>query len=276
MFPRWMKRGLKGVAATGIRPLLAGLCPSQPPLTADEWVTCQYSFSQFGEDRFILNLLGPEAREPGQVYVDIGAHDPVRLSNTLLMHKLGWRGVNVDASEEAIRRFQLARPTDRNVWAAVSDSRREMVYYRYPSVATNRIGRTDEADRRSVIGEDPVSVAPMTTRPLNELLAEFVRPQERIGFLNIDCEGEDLALLRHLDWDRWRPRVVAVEAHGASTTEQTVNVVTGQGYELVGKLLVTLIFRQAKPEGAANPPGGNEGSTARWLDVRPRDDTGAS
>lgn len=251
MLPRWLKSGLKAVTAGALRPLQSRLGRHLPPLTADEWAACQYTFAQFGEDRLVLTLLGADETAAGTIYVDVGAHDPVRLSNTLLLHKFGWVGVNVDANEEAIVRFRQARPGDRNVWAAVSDSQRDVAYYRYPSPAANRIGPPDESDPRNVLGESPLSVTRMCTVPLNDLLAEHVRPGERIGFLNIDCEGEDLTLLRHLDWDRWRPTVVAVEAHGAETVERTVEVLTANGYECVGKMLVTLVFRQRAPGGSS-------------------------
>jgi FkbM family methyltransferase len=223
------------------------LAPGQPQLALPEWAGCQFSFSQLGEDRVLVHLLG-DIRDPARmVYVDVGAHDPVVFSNTFLLHKRGWRGVNIDASADGIERFRSHRPLDRNVCAAVSDSCREVVYYHYPSPAANRIGPPGE-DGPNILGERPVAATPMVTRPLNEVLAEQLRPGEQVGLLNIDCEGEDLALLRHLDWRRWQPEVVAVESHTQRTTYEMVRAMTAQGYTLVGQMLVTLVFRRAKGE----------------------------
>jgi FkbM family methyltransferase len=234
--------------ATATRRLLPRLAPGQPPLTADEWLGCRYSFSQFGEDRLVLALLGPAAASGG-LYVDIGAHDPVVYSNTLLLYKLGWAGVSVDANEESIRRFEAARPGDRNVCAAVSDERREVQYYRYSSPATNRIAPASDPETRNVLGEAPVSIISMITVPLNELLADVLQPGEKIGFLNIDVEGEDLRLLRHLDWDRYQPRLVAVESHSDEVTETMTREMARRGYGLVGRLYLTLIFCRADNVG---------------------------
>src|SRR4051794_7331012 len=67
-------------------------------------------FSQFGEDIIIATLL---RKHPPGFYADIGAHAAFRLSNTaLLYHEHGWRGINVDLDERAIRELDAERPRD--------------------------------------------------------------------------------------------------------------------------------------------------------------------
>jgi len=245
-FVRVGKRLLRRVAAVWVNAVMPRLAPGFPRLTADDWLGCRPSFSQLGEDRLLSHLLEGVTNPGEQVYVDLGAHDPVIYSNTLLLHRRGWRGVNVDASEAAVRKFQAARPADRNLWAAVSDAAREVAYYQYPSAAANRIGAPDEADPRNVLGEQPVAVSRTVTRPLNDLLAEHLYAGEQIGLLNIDCEGEDLALLRHLDWSCWRPRVVCVESHDGRTTEEMTRLMAGVGYALAGQAAVSLLFQDER------------------------------
>jgi FkbM family methyltransferase len=198
-----------------------------------------------GEDQLLLPLLEELRGRAQNVYVDVGAHDPIVFSNTLLLHKAGWRGINIDASEESIRRFRAHRPVDHNVLAAVSDVFREVVYYRYPSPACNRILAHDSPDTVNILGERPVSSTPVTTRPLNDVLAAYVRPGERIGFLNIDCEGEDFRILRSLDWVRWRPYLVAVESHSPEMTEEMCCLMDKLGYGIVGQFPFTLLFRNS-------------------------------
>tara|TARA_B100001094_G_scaffold123926_1_gene119746 strand:+ start:493 stop:780 length:288 start_codon:yes stop_codon:yes gene_type:complete len=40
-------------------------------------------------------------------YVDIGAFNPIRGSNTYLLFKKGWSGINVDADENSIKIFNI-------------------------------------------------------------------------------------------------------------------------------------------------------------------------
>ena len=49
------------------------------------------SYSQEGEDIILRNLFGN--RKDG-FYVDVGAHHPMRFSNTYFFYKLGWNGCN--------------------------------------------------------------------------------------------------------------------------------------------------------------------------------------
>ncbi|MEO1511964.1 MAG: hypothetical protein AAFU70_07830, partial [Planctomycetota bacterium] len=75
-------------------------------------------FGQEGEDLIIARLLGD--REPG-AFADIGAHHPIRYSNTFALYCRGWRGVNADATPGSAEAFRRLRPRDVTVEAAVSD-----------------------------------------------------------------------------------------------------------------------------------------------------------
>ena len=82
----------------------------------------RFGFSQFGEDSVICSLLQTHKRLREGFYVDVGAFDPYRYSNTaLLATYYGWSGINIDANPESIERFNEVRPNDTNILAAVSD-----------------------------------------------------------------------------------------------------------------------------------------------------------
>lgn len=69
-------------------------------LTREEFRFTHISFSQFGEDiaivRWIRYLQTYEGREIYPFFVDAGAFHPIFASNTLLLRKQGWRGINID------------------------------------------------------------------------------------------------------------------------------------------------------------------------------------
>src|SRR6266481_9217065 len=76
-------------------------------------------FSQFGEDVVLWHYL---QHVKGGFYVDVGAHDPYRFSNTYLLYKYrGWSGINIDLDERSVRAFAGSRPTDTNLQIGVSD-----------------------------------------------------------------------------------------------------------------------------------------------------------
>src|SRR5262245_2013687 len=81
-------------------------------LTREEFRYSIISFSQFGEDLSVLRWLDENLRAVPPVYVDAGCFHPIHCSNTLLLHKRGWCGINVDMVEKKISVFRQFRPND--------------------------------------------------------------------------------------------------------------------------------------------------------------------
>jgi FkbM family methyltransferase len=216
------------------------------PLTADEWRKVQFSYSQFGEDLVVLNWFRRNTAEGGQsgTYVDVGAFHPVQWSNTLLLHKLGWRGVNVDANPRAIQAFAAHRPKDANVVAAVASTSGEMTYSEYPHDATNRLVGAGES-MKSVLGEDPIRTTPVRVRTLTSILDEHLAAGTRVDFLSIDCEGHDIEVLRGLDFRRYRPVVVAIEAHDDASANAIAELLQPHGLRVAARVGLTWIFARA-------------------------------
>ena len=106
--------------------LLARLNKGVPQnLTREEIRAAQITFSHSGEDMAVLRWVDQLKIIP-QIYVDVGCYHPIHCSNTLLLHKRGWKGVNVDPDKSRIAEFERLRPGDYNVLAAVSSSEREL------------------------------------------------------------------------------------------------------------------------------------------------------
>lgn len=211
--------------------------------SAQAWRASRFSFSHYAEDLIIIHLLRDKlAKGERGVYVDVGAFDPFLFSNTFLLHQHGWRGLNIDPNEAQIDKFRAERPEDVNLVAVVSDGNRLVRYLQYPTGGTNRLVDFGEAPLENVAGERPTRVIPMTTTTLTEVLSLHLPRGTEIDFLNIDCEGEDLAVLRGLDWNHWAPGVLAVEAYDDMARSEITAFVRERGYYPVAQALLTLIF----------------------------------
>src|SRR3954469_14517353 len=92
------------------------------------------NYAQEGEDQLLLRLV--DGRESG-FYVDVGAHDPRRFSNTCVFYNKGWRGINIDPNPQVIRKFDCERPGDINLCCGISDSKGEMKYFEISDPALN-------------------------------------------------------------------------------------------------------------------------------------------
>jgi len=209
-------------------------------LTREEIRLARFSFSQFGEDLVIEELFNQLGIKQG-FYVDVGAFDPVMLSNTLLLFKRGWSGINVDAEEEKIRRFRRLRPRDWNLVCGVSKVAGQKTFARYGYAAETRT-RMINGDARSVLGDEAVDTFEVQTKPLQSILDDSPFRTKPIDFLNIDCEGADLEVLQSLDFEVHQPRVVAVEAHDISAERDICAFMRLKGYEMTHRLGLTRLF----------------------------------
>jgi FkbM family methyltransferase len=179
-------------------------------MTREEFRYSRVSFSQFGEDLAVLRWLDERLPDTTPTYVDAGCFHPIHCSNTLLLYKRGWRGVNIDLLPEKIALFDRLRPGDQNVVAALSDAARNV------AVVTYRGGLEDRLDTPTSNHPHParlaVSRTEVVTRTLNDVLSESRLRDKRIGYLNIDCEGHDLNVLRGLNLAIYAPSIITIEA----------------------------------------------------------------
>jgi FkbM family methyltransferase len=172
---------------------------------------CRPSYSQEGEDRIAAALLGlNEPREPG-FYVDVGAHHPERYSNTFLFYSQGWNGINIDAMPGSMRGFQVERPRDINIEAAISDETSVLTFYEFNEPALNGFSKELAIARNEYRTWRLIRESEIKTKPLRDLLGEHLPKGRAIDFMSVDVEGLDLRVLKSNDWQKYRPAVVMVE-----------------------------------------------------------------
>jgi FkbM family methyltransferase len=176
------------------------------------------------------------------VYVDVGAYHPIFGSNTLLLCKQGWRGINIDFVPERIAAFNRYRPRDHNVVACVSAAVGpvEIAHYEIPS--TDRIIASDDSEKLSAAGYKPIRLSQTSTTTLTQIIRKSPFRLQDIHYLDVDCEGHDLAVLRGLDLEECRPRILSVEAATALERRALMEFLTPYGYQLEVNLAPTSIF----------------------------------
>lgn len=163
-------------------------------------------YAQFGEDIVLLEIFKGTSKG---TYVDVGAHHPCRYSNTYLLYKKGWRGVNIDPNPHTIALFAKERPEDKNICSGVGPTS-IMAYYQFSDPAVNTF---KEVEARKWM-EKPFLRFLGTTKINMQPLSEFI--EGPIDLLSVDAEGMDLEILESYDWKHC-PKVVVVE--GSSSKE---------------------------------------------------------
>jgi len=220
--------------------------PVAEPINPESFLT--RSFSQCGEDVFLLLNFFGETRNG--FYVDVGAHHPYRFSNTALLHERGWSGLNIDMDARAIAAFRACRPNDINVLGGVGEFEEEKEVYIFEEGAVSTLSAAVAEHQSLVVNRAIHKQDRITVRPLRTLLAEHMPAGTEIDLLDVDVEGLDLQVLRSNDWSRFRPNVVLVETHGATFAtlkdHEVTRYLNDQGYEPVGLLTVTAVYRRVR------------------------------
>ncbi len=202
------------------------------------------SFGQNGEDLILDRML---EKEDAGFYVDVGAHHPVRFSNTYLFYRRGWRGINIDAQPGSMRLFRKHRPRDINIECGVAARAGTLSYFRFNEPALNTFDES-EAKLKDVAPYRIIDRVEVGVRPLRDLLAEFLPAGQAIDFMTVDVEGLDAEVLGSNDWKRYRPRIVLAETLRtdilAVASCPTVRVLGGVGYKPVAKAYNTTFFER--------------------------------
>jgi FkbM family methyltransferase len=203
------------------------------------------SFSQSGEDlvvAFMAYSLGIQK----VTYLDVGANDPVRLNNTYYFYKQGHRGVLVEPNRSLCERLREKRPGDTVLEAGIgSNAAKEADYYIMTHDGLNTFSK-EEADHQVKTSSGSVSIQQVIKMPLlniNNVMELYF--QGAPAFLSVDTEGLDLAILRSIDFTRFRPPIICAEtliSNSRKSRPEIPEFMATQGYVVRGASFVNTIF----------------------------------
>jgi Methyltransferase FkbM domain len=203
------------------------------------------SYSQEGEDRILDRLL---ASAPKGFYVDVGAHHPMRFSNTFLFYRRGWHGVNIDAMPGSMRLFDKYRSRDTNIEAGIGLETATVPFYVFNEPALNSFDR-ELSESRDVGPYKIEKIIDVRVSPLKDVLRGHLPREDVRSFLTVDVEGRDLEALRSNDWSTFRPSYVLAESVG-TTMEEAIqgpvsSFMSSVGYRPIAKTANTVFYELA-------------------------------
>jgi FkbM family methyltransferase len=142
-------------------------------------------------------------------YIDVGCYHPVRLSNTKLLYDKGWCGINIDISEKSIDLFKISRNKDINLNIGIGDKDEiSEAYFKKDLFHANTLV-TEHAQK--FLGDSIKKKIRVQT--LNTVINKYAQ-NKKIDFIDIDCEGKDLEVLRGLDLVKNKIELISLEMHG--------------------------------------------------------------
>lgn len=152
-------------------------------------------------------------------YIDVGANDPTVDSVTRAFYERGWRGINIEPMAQYQTRLRIERPADVNLECAVSNEPGELNFFDVPdtglSTLDSKLAQVYLSQGKHVVSH------PIRVMTLADICADYV--QGPIHFLKIDVEGLEAAVLRGMDFEKYRPWILVVEATKPQSEENSHN-----------------------------------------------------
>jgi FkbM family methyltransferase len=194
------------------------------------------SFSQFGEDVLMKYLF--QSNYIG-LYVDVGAYHPMTLSNTYSLYRQGWRGIAIDPNPDCGKLFARFRPEDVFLQSAVGMGATSVEMAMFKEATFNCTADQVDQVPEKVRRDSRLLKVPL--RSLSEIFAS--NGIQKIDLLSVDCEGNDLNVLRSNEWSRWKPSVICVEDHVENwARSETALFLDALGYSLKYRVGFSSIF----------------------------------
>ena len=193
-------------------------------------MTVTLSYAQNLEDVHIDIAFGGMA---DGFYIDVGGGHPIADNVTVHAYLSGWRGVVVEPQERLARLYPRLRPRDVILSCLVGRQEGEAAFHE-----VERLHGFSTMVERHAQGASAFGAAYATRpTPVTTLAAICAaHAPARIDLVKIDVEGAEADVLAGGDWDRFRPRLVVIEAVAPGTGEPAWEAwepfLLGQGYGL--------------------------------------------
>lgn len=170
------------------------------------------SYSQNGEDLVIHKLLNHKNKG---FYVDIGAYDPNRFSNTKYFYKQGWCGINIEPNIQNYHKFLKARPRDINLNIGIGSKPGKKIFYKLFPDTLSTFSKKDAFVYKK-IGFKIINKHRIEIQRLDNIISKYCQ-NKNIDFFSIDTEGFEMEVLKSNDWGGVKPPIICIESYTFQT-----------------------------------------------------------
>lgn len=197
-----------------------------------EWFKAKYGpsrNSEHAEEWLIRDFFGDQR---DGTFVDVGCYHYRTFSNTYYLDQtLGWSGIAIDAQEEFAADYAKHRPRTKFFSFFVSDRSDALESLFVPRLLT-MVASSNKSFSDGYDSSGRERKVPTIT--LNDLLDRA--GVAKIDFMSMDIELAEPKALAGFDIERFKPRLVAVEAH-SDIRQQLLDYFSNHRYRVVGRYL---------------------------------------
>ena len=207
------------------------------------------SYSLLGEDIFLKKYF--KNKSVG-FYIDVGCCHPISGNNTYLLYKKGWNGINFDISKYSIELFNFHRKRDLNINCGISN--KSGVRKKYFRKEINMLNTMNKKIAK-IHFRNGFQTENIRTNTLNFFLKKY-HIKSKIDLLKIDVEGEELNVLKSINFNKYKPKLVSIEIHNSNNfylddnkyfkKEKVYKYLIKKSYKLIWKNKYSFIFEYKK------------------------------
>jgi FkbM family methyltransferase len=179
-------------------------------------------------------------------YVDVGANDPEVDSVTKIFYQNGWTGLNIEPIKSHFKALQKQRKKDLNENIGIATKKGTLKLREYTGSGLSTFSETMKREHQ----ENPTGFTESYLDyevPVEPLKAVFTRHNlTKIDFMKVDVEGYEYDVLASNDWDKYRPKVLCIEANHIDKDWRPLLVEAGYRLEFFDSLNEYYVDARAK------------------------------
>jgi len=168
------------------------------------------SYSQSGEDliiEYLLKLLNIEK----PTYLDIGAYQPIKLSNTYLFYKKGAYGVCIEPDPALCEKFQNKRKRDVCLNIGIGFGHKDKADFYVMTSQTLNTFSYEDAKKLETGGTQKIEkIYQIDLKPVSWVADRYFK-EAAPNLVSIDTEGMELDILKSWNFELCRPEVLCIE-----------------------------------------------------------------
>jgi FkbM family methyltransferase len=204
-------------------------------------------YSQVNQDRIVDFTF---SRKTKGVFLDVGAHDGITLSNTYFFEKnRHWTGICIEPNPDVFQKLVANRHCICEN-CAVATEEKQLIYRKvkghYYSEMLGGILEFMDAEHIERINKEVATHVecstediPVACKRLENILNKH--GVNEIDYLSIDTEGAEYEILQSLDFDKFNIRLMSVECNKES---QVYNLLSSKGYRRCSAGLDSFYYKE--------------------------------
>jgi FkbM family methyltransferase len=199
-------------------------------------------YSQFEQDKFVYEKYF--INKSKGYFVDIGAHDGITFSNSKFFEELGWEGTCIEPNPKIFEILTSNRKCN-CVKKAIADTIGISQFFQItegPDMLSGLVNEfTDNAIARIHHELESFSESFDYIDVECDLFENIIK-NNKIDFLSLDTEGNELKILQTIDFNKFNIDVITIENNDYD--DKFFNYMTPKGYQFVTRLGCDEVYKK--------------------------------